>query len=343
MTSLSRVPREAEGEAVPAEEAWDSGLRELAGPAPLLQSWGFGETQAREGWQVERVRLPGPVQATVLLQGRGRLSRGYVPRGPVPATVEGLERLVEWARERRLARLRVEPEVEPEAHPELAGALRGLGFRPAAAVHPSETVIVPLGAEEEMLSRFKPKHRYNIRLGLKRGVTVEEGADPEELVRQSDATARRQGISLPQLAIYRHRLELLEWCRTYVARYGGRPIAAIMVARFAGRAYYLFGGSNGDAREVMPAYVLQWTAMRAAAEAGCRDYDLWGVPPRPDPSHPWHGLWQFKTGFGGRLVEFSGAWDLALSPLQAGLAAALGEGPQRVVRQLRRRLNRRPG
>ena len=128
--------------------------------------------------------------------------------------------------------------------------------------------------------------------------------------------------------------ELLEWCRTYVARFQGRPIAAIMVARFDGRAYYLFGGSNGDAREVMPAYVLQWTAMQEAFAAGCRDYDLWGVPPRPDPAHPWAGLWQFKTGFGGRMVELCGAWDLAVSPLLAGL----GEAPQRLGRSLRRAL-----
>jgi hypothetical protein len=339
LSGAARTAREADGQTVPGDRDWDGGLQELAQPAPLLQSWGFGETQRREGWQLERVRLPGPAQATVLLQGRGRLSRAYVPRGPVPATPAALEALAGWARERRLARLRV----EPEARPELAGALRELGFRPAPAVHPPETVIVPLAGEEEMLSRFKPKHRYNIRLGLKRGVTVEEGADPEELSRQSDVTARRQGISLPQVAIYRHRLELLEWCRTYVARYQGRPVAAVMVARFGRRAYYLFGGSNGEAREVMPAYVLQWTAMRAAAEAGCRDYDLWGVPPRPDPSHPWHGLWQFKTGFGGELVGLAGAWDLVLSPFQARLAAVLGEAPQRAARRLRRHLYRHPG
>jgi lipid II:glycine glycyltransferase (peptidoglycan interpeptide bridge formation enzyme) len=198
-------------------------------------------------------------------------------------------------------------------------------------MHPPETVIVPLASEEEMLATFKPKHRYNIRLGLKRGVRVEEGADAQELSRQSQATARRQGISLPQPAVYRHRLELLDWSRVYVARFDGRPIAAIMVARFAERAYYLFGGASGEARELMPAYALHWTAMREAAAAGCRDYDLWGVPPRPDPDHPWHGLWQFKTGFGGRLVELCGAWELALSPLAAGL----GEAPHRAARSLR--------
>jgi lipid II:glycine glycyltransferase (peptidoglycan interpeptide bridge formation enzyme) len=83
--------------------------------------------------------------------------------------------------------------------------------------------------------------------------------------------------------------------------------------------------------------------MRAAAEAGCRDYDLWGVPPRPDPSHPWHGLWQFKTGFGGELVGLAGAWDLVLSPFQARLAAVLGEAPKRAARRLRRHLYRHPG
>jgi hypothetical protein len=311
----------------PPDQLWDAALRKLASPAPLLQSWGYGATQASEGWQVERVRLPAGVMATVLLQGRGSLRRAYVPRGPVPASPEALAQLACWARERGLARLRV----EPEAGPEISETLLGQGFRPAQAMHPPETIVVPLASEEAMLASLKPKHRYNVRLGLKRGVSVEVGADPEELSRQSDATARRHGISLPQVAIYRRRLELLEWCRTYVARYQGRPIAAIMVARFDGRAYYLFGGSNGEAREVMPAYVLQWAAMREAAAAGCRDYDLWGVPPRPDPAHPWFGLWQFKTGFGGRIVELAGAWDLVPSPLRAGL----GEAPRRLGRSLR--------
>ena len=321
---------------VAADQAWDARLRELATPAPLLQSWSYGETQAREGWALERLSLPGGALAMVLLQGRGRFRRAYVPRGPVPATPEALGELASWAREQRLARLRI----EPEAGPELREALNHLGYRPVAAMHPPETVIVPLAPEEEMLAGFKPKHRYNIRLGLKRGVAVEEaqGAEAaEELSRQSEATARRQGISLPQVAIYRHRLELLDWCRIYVARYESRPIAAIMVARFAERAYYLFGGASGEARELMPAYVLQWTAMRAAAAAGCRDYDLWGVPPRPDPDHPWHGLWQFKTGFGGRLVELCGAWELPLSPLAAGL----GETPHRLARSLRGALTSR--
>jgi lipid II:glycine glycyltransferase (peptidoglycan interpeptide bridge formation enzyme) len=183
-----------------------------------------------------------------------------------------------------------------------------------------------------MMASFKPKHRYNIRLALKRGIRVEEGADAEELDRQHVATARRQGISAPSVGHYRARIDHLAWSRTYVAHHDGRPLAAIMVARFAGRAYYLFGGSSGELRHLMPTYAVQWEAMRAAARAGCRDYDLWGMPPDSDPSHPWHGLWQFKAGFNGAFVELCGAWELELAPLRT----RAGDLADRVVSARRR-------
>ena len=222
--------------------------------------------------------------------------------------------------------------MEPEAPVEFGGELGRLGFRPAAAMHPTRTLIVPLRDDEAMMASFKPKHRYNIRLAQKRWIRVEEGADAEELHRQHLATARRQGLSAPSLRHYQARLERLEWCRTYVAYEGDRALAAIMVARFAGRAYYLFGGSTGERRELMPTYAVQWEAMRAAARAGCRDYDLWGIPPDDHPDHPWHGLRQFKAGFGGAPIDLCGAWDLDLAP---GRARA-GDLADRLASALRR-------
>jgi hypothetical protein len=307
---------------------WDAALAGAGSPPPLTQSWGYGAVQAREGWSVERVALAGGGLATVLLQGGGPLRWAYVPRGPVPATPAAVGQLADWARERRLARLRV----EPEAPPEFAEAVRHLGFRPAADVQPRHTLIVPLGTEDEMIARCKPKHRYNIRLALKRGVTVAEGADAGELWRQTRGTEQIHGISLPGEAHYGNRLELLAWCRTYVASHEGRPLSASLVARYGGRAYYLFGGDNREQRQLMPNYAVQWVAMRAAADAGCRDYDLWGLPPASDPSHPWYGLWQFKTGFGGEMVSYCGAWDLVLSPLADRIDRAAG----RALRAARR-------
>ncbi|MGH7775998.1 MAG: lipid II:glycine glycyltransferase FemX [Candidatus Dormibacterales bacterium] len=287
-------------------EAWDEALRAGASPAPLLQSWAWGEVQSRSGWRVGRPQLE-TCMATVLMRGRGR-PLAYVPRGPVPPTSDALEELAGWARRERASVLRVEPEGEED----LGADLRRLGFLPAAEVQPATTLLVELKGRDELLGSFRPKTRYNVRLAARRGVLVQEGAEGEELARQAAATARRQGISLPGASYYTCLLEVLPWCRTYVARVQGEPVAAILVARHDGRAYYLFGGSDGRHREAMPAYALQFEAMAAAADAGCRDYDLWGVPPEPDPSHPWFGLWQFKTGFGGRALKYAGCWDLVL-------------------------------
>jgi lipid II:glycine glycyltransferase (peptidoglycan interpeptide bridge formation enzyme) len=57
-----------------------------------------------------------------------------------------------------------------------------------------------------------------------------------------------------------------------------------------------------------------WTAIKAAAEAGCTDFDLWGIPPpNSAATHPWHGLGTFKAEFGGDEVAYVGAWELVLS------------------------------
>lgn len=332
MTTLPPTPSVPLQAGPSSADEWDPGVIALGWPPPLLQSWGFGEVQALEGWTAERVELPGGGRAQVLLRGAGPLRWAYAPRGPVPASAGAVAELADWARERGLARLRV----EPEAPAELGEALTELGFRPAVAVQPRHTQIVSLGSEDEMLAAFKPKHRYNIRLAARRGVTVDEGVDAAEMCSQSQGTAQRQGIALLSEAQYRRRLELLDWCRVYVARHDGEPLAAIMVARFGGRAYYLYGGAAGQKMQLMPTYAVQWAAMRDAARCGCRDYELWGVPPTADdPGHPWHGLWQFKNGFNGRLVEFCGAWDLVLSPWASRVDGVAAQA-RRMARRLRR-------
>jgi lipid II:glycine glycyltransferase (peptidoglycan interpeptide bridge formation enzyme) len=65
----------------------------------------------------------------------------------------------------------------------------------------------------------------------------------------------------------------------------------------------------------MAPYALQVKAMEDAQEAGCEEYDLFGIPPNDDPSHPMAGLYRFKTGFGGRIVHRPGSLDYPCRPL----------------------------
>ena len=295
-----------------AREAWDRELDERASPAPLLQSWGWGEVQSHAGWTVERVRLAGGAIASVQLRGFGPVREAYVPRGPVPASPDAIGALIDWARAAKVARIIV----EPEAGRDFGAVMSERAFKPAAPLQPQHTRILKLAPPDQMLATFKHGRRYNIRAGERRGVLVEEGKDAAELERQSAAVERRESISLPARSYYQLLLDELPWCRTYVGRHPEtrEALSAVLVARHAGRAYHLFAGRSGAHPELMANDLAWWAAIKAAAEDGCRDYDLWGVPPPgAGPEHPWHGLGFFKAEFGGDEVAYAGAWELVLS------------------------------
>ena len=169
---------------------WDDALSELASPPPLLQSWAWGEVQAKSGWSVERVRLDGAM-ASVQLRKVGPAVEAYVPRGPVPPTPDAVDKLVAHALSRGWAKL----VIEPEAPEHIASALTERDFAGVHPVQPQHTRIVSLLPQDQLLATFKHGRRYNIRNGIKRGVTVQEGKDAAELARQSAAVERRENIA----------------------------------------------------------------------------------------------------------------------------------------------------
>ena len=280
-------------------EGWDRDLDERASPSPLLQTWGWGEVQSRAGWTIQRVRLAGGAIASVQLRGVGPVREAYVPRGPVPATSEAVGALVEWASANRIARLTI----EPEAPAAFGDVMRERGFSAATPVQPQHTRILKLAPPAEMLATFKHGRLYNIRTGEKRGVVIEQGKDAAVLERQSEA------------------------------------LAAVLVARHAGRAYHLFAGRTGAHPGLMGNDLAWWAAIKAAAEDGCRDYDLWGVPPPgAGPDHPWHGLGFFKAEFGGEEMAYAGAWRLELSKAGSRLIS-LEKKARGHIRRLKRNIS----
>ena len=311
---------------------WDAEIARHAPPIPLQQTWAWGEVQRRLGWRVERLRLSDGSRAMVMLRGVWPFEWAYTPRGPVPATLDAVSELVDWARARHLAQLRV----EPQGTPELGELLRGAGFLRGPISEPQHTVIVDLTNADAQLANFRKSTRYNLRTAERLGVVVDEVDDTDELSRLVAITYRRQGIVMSTAGFNRALREVMDDTRIYVARVGSTPLGAILVARHGCRAYYLVGGSSDFGRELMPNYALQWRAMCDAHRDGCVDYDLCGIPPPGQPNHPWRGLYQFKTGFGGREVEYTGPWDLAISPAACVVMRRAGKSKRRATYAIHR-------
>jgi lipid II:glycine glycyltransferase (peptidoglycan interpeptide bridge formation enzyme) len=93
------------------------------------------------------------------------------------------------------------------------------------------------------------------------------------------------------------------------------PLASIITLFCGNEAVYLYGASSNEKRNLMPAYSLQWRAINDAIAFGCDRYDFYGIPPTNDESHPMHGLYRFKTGFGGSIVHRVGSYDIVLRPV----------------------------
>lgn len=219
--------------------------------------------------------------------------------------------------------LRFDLDWEKDAHKAWLSGGMPQRMRRGKDVQVPDTVILDLGrSEEELLAAMKPKWRYNIRLAGKKGVEIgREGPEAlETFYGLYLETARRDGIAIHPESYYR---TLFSTAADYgdaslsiwVARHEGRALASIITLFMGGHATYLYGASSDEKRNFMPAYALQWAAILAARAEGCRDYDFFGIPPDGNPAHPMAGLYQFKTGFGGRILHRAGSVDVVYRPL----------------------------
>jgi peptidoglycan pentaglycine glycine transferase (the first glycine) len=290
--------------------------------AHILQTAQWGKLKSEFGWQVDHV-VGGSAGAQVLfrrLPGGSRLA--YIPRGPVGGlSADLMDAIDQRCRQQRVFALKIEPDEHDSRS--VRNRMRQLGFEPGLhTIQPRRTLVVDLRPDEgEILMNMHQKTRYNIRLSRRKGVSVRPWDDPVGFGDMISATASRDGFGAHTQAYYRRAYELFHPtgnCELFLAEYEGAPLASLMVFAHGGRAWYFYGASTTRERSRMPAYQLQWEAMRWARARGCHTYDLWGVPDaEPEAleaefasrSDGLWGVYRFKRGFGGDLVRSAGAWD----------------------------------
>jgi lipid II:glycine glycyltransferase (peptidoglycan interpeptide bridge formation enzyme) len=175
--------------------------------------------------------------------------------------------------------------------------------------------------EDELLAQMKQKTRYNIRLAARKGVSVRTGGqdDLPMLYQMYAETSLRDGFAIRGENYYRSlwgtfMAQHEPTCRPLIAEVDGDAIAALILFWFAGCAYYLHGMSRAVQRNKMPNFLLQWEAIKAAKNAGCRIYDLWGAPDVFSEDDSMWGVFRFKQGFGGVVLRTLGAYDLPIRP-----------------------------
>lgn len=233
----------------------------------------------------------------------------------------------------------VPPLAREQVGAQVVSQLRELGWRPQAveggfaAGQPPFNFWVPLAhddgtprTEDEVLAGMNQLWRRNIRKADKAGVVVTT-ASGESIADDLAAfhalyvhTAERDHFTPRPLAYFRTMFEALTEddpgrITLYLAHHEGDLVAATIGVRVGQHAWYSYGASSTEKRDVRGSNAVQWAMLRDALAAGATTYDLRGITDTLDADDPHVGLIQFKVGTGGEAVEYAGEWDLPLNAL----------------------------
>ncbi len=298
-------------------------------PGSYLQTSAWAAVKAVNGWSAHRVTAASEnprIGAQVLVRRPRPMPWGfaYAPRGPVTTgwTPEAIGRFTATVRDDlpasagRVSHVRIDPEIEADGAADDNGALRSAlrtsGWRPAPPIQPNATRIIDLRADEDALwGDLRKKWRQYVNKARTGGVTVvDAGGDRlPEFYRIYRETADRAGFLIRAESAYRDVWDAFSPSGNarllFAQAADGEPQATLLLVRCGPRVVEPYGGMTAAGADSRANDLLKWEAIRSSREAGATSYDLWGLATG--------GIAHFKTGFGGREVQYIGAWDLVLS------------------------------
>lgn len=326
-------------------EEWDRYLISLPQPH-FLQSSEWALVKSNNGWEpfykIWRLNEDEIVAGAMILERRIKLSFlpvyfsiHYVPKGPLLDWSDlklvrvVLQDLVDFSRKRKAIFIKIDPDIFLK-NPILLrrgndvevvsdGVIDLLRKRnwiySDSQIQFQNTMWIDLNQpSEDILATMKQKTRYNIRLALKKGVKIRiANIDEYPLIYQLYAqTSIRDDFVIRSEKYYLEMWEKFNQarvCDVLIAEFEGIAIAGLVLYHIDNRAFYVYGMTSDEHRNLMASYAIQWEAIQLAKQYGLEFYDLWGAPNSIDESDTMYGVYRFKLGLGAELVSTIGAWD----------------------------------
>ena len=297
----------------------------------ILQTGSWGAFKAFYDW--EPVRLHGPKNQSVLVLFKALvlgLTVAYVPKMTlVDSAWEEMRALIEdECRKRKAVFLQIECDLEEPYDQDALAKQFPTYIIDEETIQPRSTILIDISLEEDaILAAMKQKTRYNIRLAERKGVKVELSDDLSGFYEHTQITSARDGFAVHAFSYYQNAFDIFTpkgECVLLKARFEEKALAYLMLFIHGERAWYFYGASDDENRNLMPTYLLQWEAIRYAKARGAKLYDLWGIPDASEDqleaqfterSDGLWGVYRFKRGFGGKVSRTAPAFVKVYMPL----------------------------
>lgn len=219
-------------------------------------------------------------------------------------------------------------------HEKAKNNLKNFGFVEISGDQPKYLFALDLEnrTPDELFASFKQNTRNLISRTARQGVTVRELEKSELplLKHITEETAARREFTDRPLSYYEQMYDLfaprgeVKFLLAEVELNGKKlPLSTAMFMTYGDEVIYLFSGSDEKYMKTYNAqYAIQWHMIKYAAEHNFKRYNFYGIRGLPDPAQPGYGIYRFKKGFGGQVIELIGTFELKITPL-ATLYAAL--------------------
>ncbi len=298
-------------------------------PQSFLQSWNWGETNTLIGKKIFRIGIYKDnklVSAALVISERAK--RGpylVIPGGPMinwndkPLVSFFIKQIKDLAIKEGAWFIRIRPEVyDSENEKKRFSKMRFISS--PMHLHAENTWVLDISKEDEtLLSEMRKTTRYLIRKSANLGLAVtksKEQKDTKILANLQKETAQRHKFVGFSEKIFKSQLLTFGkdgQADLFICRKDNKNLAAAIIIKYGDTGYYHYSGSTDGFREIPFSYYLQWQIIKDLKSRGVKYYNFWGIAPNDNPNHRFAGVTLFKTGFGGRRVDWLHAQDLLVS------------------------------
>jgi len=220
-------------------------------------------------------------------------------------------------------------------------------IEPGTPIHLQENIVLDLTkSDEQLLADMKSKHRYNLKLAQKKGVTVgisDSNDALEEFLELYQKTATRQNYHGRNEKYLRTVWETLKklsaennpTATIATAYFEGKPLASWFLFLHEDTIYYPYGGSSEENKNIMAPFSLVWEIIQWGKVHGFNKFDTWGIKQSSQTKQvttktdqesanvsdesanepQYDGFSRFKVGFGGEHIVYEDAVDLVINSL----------------------------
>lgn len=198
---------------------------------------------------------------------------------------------------------------------------------------PSKTIYIDLTKSEKvLLKEMHYKTRYNIKKASQNSTTkspkffkIQISYDIEKFADFWQECARNQrGMFLSQkkeiIELYKafgenaHLILVYHKDTSEVAERTPRMVekrelvSGILMIRTKDIAYYMYAAASDAGKKLFAPTLCAWEAIKLSKKHGSKIFDFEGIYDERFPLKSWHGFTRFKKSFGGREIEYPGAF-----------------------------------